>query len=136
VTRKIVKTACKIAKGQCSELVLGDISIERDWGWAPEYVEAMWKMLQQENPDDYVVCTGTTHTVREFCEAAFNHVGLNYEDYVLQDPRFYRPAEVDLLVGNPQKAKDKLGWQPKISLEALVQMMVDADLQMLGKEIL
>ena len=93
-------------------------------------------MLHQDQPDDYVVSTGVTHSVREFCEAAFGHVGLNYEDYVVQDPRFYRPAEVDLLVGNPQRAREQMGWQPKVSFEGLVEMMVDADLQLLGKEAL
>ena len=91
-------------------------------------------MLQQEHPDDYVICTGNTHSVREFCDAAFSHVGLNYEDYVIQDERFYRPAEVDLLVGDPQKAKTSIGWQPKVSFEGLVEMMVDADLRLLGRE--
>ena len=93
-------------------------------------------MLQQDQPDDYVVCTGETHSVREFCEAAFGHVGLDYNDYVVQDPRFYRPAEVDLLVGNPKKAREKLGWQPRVNFAGLVEMMVDADLQYLGKEVL
>jgi GDPmannose 4,6-dehydratase len=96
----------------------------------------MWMMLQQDHPDDYVICTGETHSVREFCEAAFGHVGLNYEDYVVQDERFYRPAEVDLLVGNPAKAHEKLGWQPDVSFDGLVKMMVDADLRYLGREIL
>jgi GDPmannose 4,6-dehydratase len=136
VTRKITHGVARIKLGLADELHLGNLDARRDWGFAGDYVEAMWLMLQQEQPDDYVVCTGTTHSVREFCEAAFSHVGLNYKDYVVQDPRFYRPAEVDLLVGNPQKAREKMGWQPKISFEKLIQMMVDADLQMLGREVL
>ena len=136
VTRKITHGVARIKLGLTDELHLGNLDARRDWGFAGDYVEAMWLMLQQEQPDDYVVCTGTTHSVREFCEAAFSHVGLNYQDYVVQDPRFYRPAEVDLLVGNPQKAREKMGWQPKISFEKLIQMMVDADLQMLGREVL
>jgi GDPmannose 4,6-dehydratase len=136
VTRKITHGVARIKLGLADELHLGNLDARRDWGFAGDYVEAMWLMLQQEQPDDYVVCTGTTHSVREFCEAAFSHVGLNYQDYVVQDPRFYRPAEVDLLVGNPQKAREKMGWQPKISFEKLIQMMVDADLQMLGREVL
>jgi GDPmannose 4,6-dehydratase len=136
VTRKITHGVARIKLGLTDELRLGNLDSRRDWGFAGDYVEAMWMMLQQDQPDDYVVCTGETHSVREFCEAAFGHVGLNYEDYVIQDPRFYRPAEVDLLVGDPAKAYQKIGWQPKVSLDKLVQMMVDADLQMLGREVL
>jgi len=136
VTRKITHGVARIKLGLADELRLGNLDARRDWGYAGDYVEAMWMMLQQDQPDDYVVCTGSTHAVREFCEAAFGHVGLNYEDYVVQDPRFYRPAEVDLLVGDPQRAEEKMGWRPKVSFEELVQMMVDADLQMLGTEIL
>jgi GDPmannose 4,6-dehydratase len=136
VTRKITHGVARIKLGLADELRLGNLESRRDWGFAGDYVEAMWMMLQQEQPDDYVVCTGKTHAVREFCEAAFGHVGLNYEDYVVQDPRFYRPAEVDLLVGDPQHACERMGWQPKVSFEELVQMMVDADLQALGSEIL
>jgi len=136
VTRKITHAVARIKLGLADELRLGNLDARRDWGFAGDYVEAMWLMLQQEQPNDYVVCTGTTHSVREFCEAAFSHVGLNYQDYVVQDPRFYRPAEVDLLVGNPQKAHENMGWQPKVSFEKLIQMMVDADLQMLGREVL
>jgi GDPmannose 4,6-dehydratase len=135
VTRKITHGVARIKLGLADELRLGNLEARRDWGYALDYVEAMWMMLQQKLPDDYVVCTGTTHSVRQFCEAAFRHVGLNYEDYVVQDPRFYRPAEVDLLVGNPRRAKEKMGWQPKVSFEGLVEMMVDADLQLLGAEI-
>jgi len=136
VTRKITHGVARIKLGLATELRLGNLEARRDWGYAGDYVEAMWMMLQQDIPDDYVVCTGKTHSVREFCEAAFGHVGLDYRDYVIQDPRFYRPAEVDLLVGDPKKAAKKMGWKPKASLEELVKMMVDADLQYLGKEIL
>ncbi len=136
VTRKITHGVARIKLGLANELRLGNLEARRDWGFAGDYVEAMWLMLQQDIPDDYVVCTGETHSVREFCEAAFAHVGLDYRDYVIQDERFYRPAEVDLLVGDPRRAKEQMGWEPKVSLEELVKMMVDADLQYLGKEIL
>ena len=136
VTRKITHGVARIKLGLVNELRLGNLESRRDWGFAGDYVEAMWLMLQQEVPDDYVVCTGETHSVREFCEAAFAHVGLDYGDFVVQDPRFYRPAEVDLLVGNPQKALTKLSWSPRVSFKELVCMMVDADLKLLGKEII
>ncbi len=136
VTRKITHGVARIKLGLAKELRLGNLESRRDWGYAGDYVEAMWRMLQQEKPEDYVICTGVTHSVREFCDAAFGHVGLNYEDYVVQDPRFYRPAEVDLLVGDPAKANKTLNWQPKVGFEALVQMMVDADLRKLGAEVL
>jgi GDPmannose 4,6-dehydratase len=135
VTRKITHGAARIKLGLADELRLGNLESRRDWGFAGDYVEAMWLMLQQENPDDFVVCTGETHSVREFCEAAFGHLGLDYRDYVVQDPRFYRPAEVDLLVGSPKKVEELLAWKPRVSFEELVSMMVDADLKMLGKEI-
>jgi GDPmannose 4,6-dehydratase len=135
VTRKITHGAARIKLGLVNELRLGNLESRRDWGFAGDYVEAMWLMLQQETPDDFVVCTGKTHSVREFCEAAFGHVGLDYRDYVVQDPKFYRPAEVDLLVGNPKKAEEKLAWKPRVGFEELVSMMVDADLKMLAKEI-
>jgi len=134
VTRKITHGVARIKLGLADEIRLGNLEARRDWGFAGDYVEAMWMMLQTEQPDDYVICTGTTHSVREFCEAAFRHVGLNYEDYVVQDERFYRPAEVDLLVGDPKKAKKAIGWEPKVSFEGLVEMMVDADLRLLGRE--
>jgi len=136
VTRKITHGVARIKLGLADELRLGNLEARRDWGFAGDYVEAMWLMLQQDEPDDYVVCTGETHSVREFCEAAFGHVGLDYRDYVVQDPRVYRPAEVDLLVGDPTRAREKLGWKPRVSLEELVQMMVDADLRYLGREAL
>jgi GDPmannose 4,6-dehydratase len=134
VTRKITHGVARIKLGLAKELRLGNLEARRDWGYAGDYVEGMWMMLQQDQPDDYVICTGKTHSVREFCEAAFAHVGLNYEDYVIQDERFYRPAEVDLLVGDPQKARKVLGWEPRVSFDELIRMMVDADLQYLGRE--
>jgi len=129
VTRKIAHGAARIKLGLAKELRLGNLDARRDWGFAGDYVEAMWLMLQQDQADDFVVGTGETHAVREFCQIAFSHLGLNYEDHVVQDPRFYRPAEVDLLVSDPSKAKEKLGWTPKVGFEELVRMMVDADLE-------
>ncbi len=131
VTRKISHTVARIKLGLASELRLGNLDAQRDWGYAPDYVRAMWLMLQQEQPDDYVIATGHTHAVREFVELAFGHVGLDYRDYVVQDPRFMRPAEVDLLVGNPAKARRVLGWEPSLSFEDLVRTMVDADMALL-----
>jgi len=132
VTRKITHTVARIKLGLAKELRLGNMDARRDWGYAPDYVRAMWLMLQQPKPDDYVVATGETHSVREFVELAFGHVGLNYNDYVVQDERFMRPAEVDLLVGDPKKARDALGWQPDVTFEELVRIMVEADLKLLG----
>jgi len=134
VTRKITHGVAQIALGQASELRLGNLDAKRDWGFAGDYVEAMWRMLQQDTPDDYVVCTGETHSVREFCELAFSRVGLDYQDHVVVDERFFRPAEVDLLVGNAAKAEDQLGWTPKTSFATLVEMMVDNDLEALKRE--
>ena len=131
VTRKITIAAAKIKLGLQQKLMLGNLDAKRDWGYAPEYVEAMWRMLQQDTPDDFVIATGETHTVREFCEAAFSHLDLDYEQYVEIDPQFYRPAEVSLLIGDPSKAKRELGWEPKISFRQLVARMVDADLERL-----
>ncbi len=136
VTRKITHGVARIKLGFANELRLGNLESRRDWGYAGDYVEAMWLMLQQDKPDDYVVCTGETHSVRDFCEAAFSHVGLNYQDYVVQDPRFYRPAEVDMLVGDPGKAVKYLSWKPRIDFKNLVTMMVDADLKELSSEII
>jgi GDPmannose 4,6-dehydratase len=133
VTRKISHGAAKIKLGQAKELHLGNLDSMRDWGYAGDYVRAMWLMLQQNQPDDYVVAMGETHSVREFCEVAFNHVGLNWQDFVVQDPAFMRPAEVDHLIGNPAKAGAKLGWEPQVSFKELVQMMVDADVEELKK---
>lgn len=133
-TRKISHGVARIKLGMDSELRMGNIDSQRDWGYAPDYVEAMWLMLQQDQADDYVIATGQTHSVREFAEHAFAHVGLDYRDYVVQDERFMRPAEVDLLVGNPQKAHEVLGWKPKTTFETLVQIMVDADLKLLKEQ--
>jgi GDPmannose 4,6-dehydratase len=134
VTRKITDGVARIALGLADELRLGTLDARRDWGFAGDYVEAMWMMLQQEQPDDYVVATGETHSVREFCELAFEHVGLDYRKYVVQDERFMRPAEVDLLIGDPQKARSMLGWHPKTSFADLVRMMVDADIALLKEQ--
>jgi GDPmannose 4,6-dehydratase len=128
VTRKISDAVARIKLGLADELRLGNFEAERDWGFAGDYVEAMWLMLQQDQPDDYVVATGETHSVREFFEIAFAHAGLDPERYVKSDPQFMRPAEVDQLVGDPSKAKQMLGWEPKHSFRDLVEMMVDADL--------
>jgi len=134
VTRKITSTAVKIKLGLANEVRLGNLEAQRDWGFAGDYVEAMWMMLQQSEPDDYVLGTGETHSVREFCELAFNHVNLNYQDHVVQDPRFFRPAEAHLLISDPTKARTKLGWQPRVSFKKLAEMMVEADLQRFSKK--
>ena len=131
VTRKISHGAARIALGQATELRLGNLDAKRDWGYAGDYVDAMWRMLQQDEPGNYVVCTGETHTVREFCQAAFGRVGLDWEEHVVVDQRFYRPAEVDLLVGDGTLAAQCLDWQPTVSFTELVEMMVDADLALL-----
>lgn len=128
VTRKVTDAVARIKLGVQNDLHLGNIDAKRDWGFAGDYVEAMWLMLQQDKPDTYVVATGKTTTVRDMCKIAFEHVGLDYEKYVVIDSKFYRPAEVDLLLGNPQKAKEKLGWEAKTSLQELITMMVDADI--------
>src|SRR3954465_15406478 len=130
-TRKITNGVARIKLGLDSELRLGNLDSRRDWGWAPDYVRAMWLMLQQDQPDDYVVATGETHSVREFCEIAFNHVGLNYQDHVVMDERYVRPAEVDLLIGDPSKARQTLKLHPSIDFPMLVREMVDADLELL-----
>jgi GDPmannose 4,6-dehydratase len=136
VTRKITDAVARIKTGSLKELRMGNLDAKRDWGFSGDYVRAMWMMLQQDQPDDYVVATGETHSVREFLEIAFSHVGLRYEDYVVIDPRFIRPAEVDLLLGNPAKAHARLGWKPEVSFEQLVTMMVDADMdRQLGKTV-
>jgi GDPmannose 4,6-dehydratase len=129
VTRKISRAVARIKKGLQDKLYLGNLDAKRDWGYAGDYVEAMWRMLQQDEPDDYVVATGETHSVREFVEAAFSHVGLDWHDYVEIDPRYFRPAEVEYLRGDPSKAKRQLGWEPKVSFHGLVRMMVEADLK-------
>jgi GDPmannose 4,6-dehydratase len=135
VTRKIADGVARIKLGLAKELSLGNLEARRDWGYAPDYVEAMWLMMQQEQPGNYVVGTGETHSVQEFCEIAFRHAGLDYKDYVVQDKRFYRPAEVDELVADPSLARSVLGWEPSVSFEELVTLMVDADLERLGKAV-
>lgn len=132
VTRKIARAAARIKSGLQTELRLGNLESLRDWGYAPDYVRGMWLMLQQTAPDDFVLATGKTHSIRQFAKVAFQVVGLDYEAYVVQDPEFMRPADVDLLVGDPKKAKDELGWQADTSFEELVQIMVEAELQSLG----
>ncbi len=132
VTRKITRAVAQINAGMQKKLYLGNLDAKRDWGYAKEYVEAMWLMLQQPNADDYVIATNETHSVREFLEVAFGHVGLNYQDFVEIDPVYYRPAEVDLLIGDYAKAKAKLGWEPKTRFQDLVRIMVDSDLRRLS----
>jgi GDPmannose 4,6-dehydratase len=134
VTRKVTSTVARIKLGRCNELRLGNIDAKRDWGHARDYVRAMWLMLQQEKPDDYVVATGVTTTVRDMCRIAFDHVGLNMDQYVVVDPAFFRPAEVEVLLGNPAKAKAVLGWKPEIHLEAMICEMVDSDLERVRQE--
>ena len=134
VTRKVTDAVARIKLGKQKELRLGNIDAKRDWGFAGDYVKAMYLMLQQEKPDTYVIATGRTTTVRDMCRIAFEHVGLNYEDYVVIDPKFYRPAEVDLLLGDPTKAIQALGWKPETSLEELISMMVEADLKRVRAE--
>ena len=129
VTRKISRAVSRIKLGSDEFLYLGNLEAKRDWGYAPEYVEGMWRILQQDEPDDYVLATNETHTVREFVELAFAHVGLDWKEHVRYDKRYERPAEVDLLIGNPAKAKQKLDWEPKVRFQELVQIMVDADLE-------
>jgi GDPmannose 4,6-dehydratase len=132
VTRKVTHAVAAIKLGQQKELRLGNIDSKRDWGFAGDYVEAMWLMTQQPQADDYVVATGVTVSVRDMCKLAFGHVDLNYEDYLVIDPKFMRPAEVDILLGNPAKAQAKLGWSPRTSMEQLIAMMVDADMRRLA----
>ncbi|HUO49169.1 MAG TPA: GDP-mannose 4,6-dehydratase [Acidimicrobiales bacterium] len=130
VTRKVTHAVARIACGLDDKLMLGNLDAQRDWGFAGDYVRAMWLMLQQDEPDDFVVATGETHSVRELCELAFAHAGLDFAEHVVIDERFLRPAEVDLLVGDPGKAKEKLGWERSVDFEGLVAMMVDADLEL------
>ncbi len=133
VTHKITNAVARIKLGLDHELRLGNLDARRDWGYAPDYVRAMWLMLQQPEPDDYVIATGETHSVQEFCEEAFGYVDLDWRQYVVQDPRFMRPAEVDLLVGDASKAGAKLGWEPSVNFRQLVRLMVDADLEALQR---
>jgi GDPmannose 4,6-dehydratase len=135
VTRKITYTLAQIKLGLASELRLGNLQAKRDWGFAGDYVRAMWLMLQQDEPGDYVVGTGETHSVEEFVEIAFDHVGLDWRKYVVVDEKFYRPAEVDLLLGDSTKARTQLGWQPQVGFEDLVRLMVDADVKLLREQI-
>jgi GDPmannose 4,6-dehydratase len=130
VTRKVTNAVARIKLGMQKELRMGNLDARRDWGFAGDYVQAMWLMLQQEEADDYVIATGETHSVRELLEVAFSYVGLDYRDYVVNDERFHRPAEVDLLLGNPEKAVKQLGWERKIGFEKLIQMMVDSDIRL------
>jgi len=134
VTRKITDTVARIKLGLATELRLGNLAARRDWGYAKDYVRAMWLMLQQDAPDDYVVSTGEDHSVQEAAEVAFAHVGLDWRAYVREDPQFLRPAEVDHLIGNPVKARTKLGWTPSVSFRDLMQLMVDADLEVVRRE--
>ncbi|OKH28127.1 GDP-mannose 4,6-dehydratase [Chroogloeocystis siderophila] len=134
VTRKITRAVARIVAGKQKKIYMGNLDAKRDWGYAKDYVRAMWLMLQQPEPDDYVVATGETHSVREFLDLAFGYVNLNWQDYVEFDDRYLRPAEVELLIGDPTKAKQKLGWQPSVTFEQLVALMVEADLKALGQE--
>jgi len=134
VTRKVTHGAARIKLSLADELRLGNLESRRDWGYAGDYVKAMWLMLQQDKPDNYVVGTSETRSVRELCKVAFGHLGLDWQEYVVQDPRFYRPAEVDLLVSDPSKARRELGWEPVVSFKELIHMMVDADLAALQRE--
>src|SRR5258705_5905376 len=133
VTRKITDGVARIKLGQAKELRLGNLESQRDWGFAGDYVDAMWRMLQQDHPDSFVIGMGETHSVREFCEVAFGHVGLDFKEFVVQDERFYRPAEVDLLISDPSKARSVLGWEPAVSFRELVIMMVNADMKRLSR---
>jgi GDPmannose 4,6-dehydratase len=135
VSRKITCGAARIKLGLAKELLLGNLEARRDWGFTGDYVQAMWLLMQNDHPEDFVVGTGETHSVQEFCEKAFSYLGLDYKEYVKQDPRFYRPAEVDLLIADSTRVRQKLGWSPKVDFDGLVEMMVDADLKRLGGEI-
>ncbi|MBA3356618.1 MAG: GDP-mannose 4,6-dehydratase [Pyrinomonadaceae bacterium] len=134
VTRKITRAAARIKAGQQERLYLGNLDAKRDWGYAREYVEAMWLMLQQDRAEDYVIATGETHSVEEFLSEAFSHLDLDWRDYVELDPKYLRPTEVDLLIGDASKAKRELGWQPKVTFAGLVRLMVDADVSLVGQE--
>jgi GDPmannose 4,6-dehydratase len=133
VTRKITMGLAAIKKGKARELRLGNLDARRDWGFAKDYAEAMWLMLQREQPDDYVVATGENHSVREFLEEAFSYAGLDWQEYVKVDPKYFRPAEVDRLLGNPAKAQKALGWKTRIGFRELVRLMVDADMEGQGR---
>ena len=135
VTRKITRAVARIKLGIQKELYLGNLDAKRDWGYAKEYVEGMWRMLQQPEGDDYVLATNETHSVREFCEVAFAHVGLDWQEFVKYDARYERPAEVELLIGDYAKAKAKLGWEPQTTFIGLTKLMVDADLENVKREV-
>jgi GDPmannose 4,6-dehydratase len=132
VTRKVTHAAASIKLGLTEKVALGNLDAERDWGYAKDYVEAMWLMLQQDEPEDFVIATNETHSVRELVDLSFAHVGLDPDDHVEIDPRFLRPAEVEHLIGDPAKAREKLGWEPRTSFEELVKLMVDADMELLA----
>jgi GDPmannose 4,6-dehydratase len=134
VTRKISDGVARIKLGRAKELRLGNLESQRDWGFAGDYVDAMWRMLQQDRPDSFVIGMGETHSVREFCEIAFGHVDLDYKDYIVQDEKFYRPAEVDLLISDPSKARSVLGWEPAVGFKELVMMMVDSDMERISQK--
>ena len=134
VTRKSTYGAARIKLGLANELRMGNLEARRDWGYAGDYVRAMWMMLQQSEPDDYVIATGETHSVREWLEECFGYLGLNWQDYVVVDPQYLRPAEVDQLIGDPSKARQKLGWKPEVSFKELVRLMVDADLELVRQQ--
>ncbi len=134
VTRKITLAACRIKMGLQEKLYLGNLDAKRDWGFAGDYVEAMWLMLQQEKPDDYVIATGETHSVKEFLDEVFGYLEMDWKEYVEIDPRYFRPTEVDLLLGDPTKSREKLGWTPKVDFKSLARMMVDEDMKVVEKE--
>ena len=134
VTRKITRAVAQIVAKKQEKLYLGNLDAKRDWGYAKDYVKAMWLMLQQDQPGDYVIATGETYSIRQFLDVAFNYVGLDWKDYVAFDERYLRPAEVDLLIGDPSKAKRVLGWEPEVDFEGLVKLMVDADLEAIGEK--
>jgi GDPmannose 4,6-dehydratase len=133
VTRKITRAVARIVEGKQKKLFLGNLDSKRDWGYAKDYVQAMWLMLQQDKPDDYVIATNETHSIREFLDIAFNHLNLDWHDFVEFDPRYLRPAEVELLIGDSTKARQQLGWEPSVTFEQLVHLMVDADIEALKK---
>ena len=135
VTRKITRAATRIKLGLQDKLYLGNLDAKRDWGFAGDYVEAMWLMLQHDEPDDFVVATGETHSIRQFLDLSFSHLDLDWQDYVEIDPRYFRPTEVGLLLGDFSKAKEKLGWEPKVTFEQLAQMMVEADMKLAENEV-
>jgi GDPmannose 4,6-dehydratase len=135
VTRKVTRAVAHIKFGLQDKLFLGNLDAKRDWGFAADYVEGMWSMLQQDEPDDYVLATGETHSIRELLDVAFSHAELDWKKYVEIDPRYFRPAEVDLLLGDPSKAQEKLGWRPRVGFQELIKMMVDSDIELVKTRI-